>query len=80
LNIITELVDLPCSIKGFTVKNPDDSFTIFINSKLNDEQQRDAYMHEFGHIVNGDFDKESADEIEMISHGFRVNFAHEFVF
>ena len=78
--IITEMADLPGSIKGFTTKNTDDSYTVFINSRLNIEQQRDAYIHEFSHIVDGDFSKGSADVAEKFAHHMRVNFSAEFAF
>lgn len=50
------LVDLPTAIRGFTVRNNDDSFTIFINAGMSDVMQRDTYDHEIEHINNHDFD------------------------
>ena len=65
-------VDLPPAIKGMTVKTFDeeDCFTVVINSKLNFEQQREAYLHELKHMYSRDFDKidQNVDEIEMIRH------------
>ena len=50
------LIDLPTAIKGFTVRNSDDSYTIIINAGLSDAMQRDTYDHEIEHINNHDFD------------------------
>ena len=50
------LVDLPASIKGVTIRNGDDSYTILINAGLSAEAQCDAYDHEMEHIMNRDYD------------------------
>lgn len=50
------LIDLPTSIRGFTVRNADDSYTIIINAGMSDVMQRDTYDHEIEHINNHDFD------------------------
>jgi hypothetical protein len=50
------LVDLPGTVRAFTVHNSDDSYTIFINAGLSHEMQCAAYDHEMQHINNHDFD------------------------
>ena len=50
------LIDLPTSIRGFTVRNADDSYTIIINAGMSDVMQRDTYDHEIEHINNHDYD------------------------
>lgn len=66
MTINTFLIDLPVTIKGVSRKNYDDSYTILINSKLNDEQRQSAYLHEMQHIYNKDFEsKASIDLTEM---------------
>ena len=50
------LVNMPTAIKGFTVMNDDDSFSIFINAGMSDAMQRATYDHEIYHINNHDFD------------------------
>lgn len=50
------------------IKNEDGSYTILINAKLSDQGQLLAYEHALKHIVNGDFDKESVQEIESSAH------------
>lgn len=46
------------------VLNEDGSFSIFINARLNWECQMVAYQHAIRHIMEDDFSKECADEIE----------------
>lgn len=68
------LVDLPVRIRGITVMNSDDSFTIFINARLSSEMQLQAYDHEIEHINNKDYDHfYGADKLECIRHGFRID-------
>ena len=63
------LVDMPGAVKAFTVKNCDDSFSIFINAGLSDIMQREAYDHEIEHIDNGDYDQiYDVDDLERIRH------------
>lgn len=50
------LIDLPASIKGVTIRNGDDSYTILINAGLSAKAQCDAYDHEMEHIRNHDYD------------------------
>lgn len=58
-------MNLPCHIKGLTTKNEDDSYTIFLNSRLSCEQQKKSYLHELQHIYNDDFSKENVSIIEL---------------
>ena len=68
-------VDLPPTVKGMIVKTfdengGDDCYTVVINSRLNYEQQLEAYRHELRHIQARDFEQAdlTADEIEMVRH------------
>jgi hypothetical protein len=57
--------DIPTSIRGLTRENPDGSFTIILNARMNRETQVAAYKHELEHIRRGDHDcEDSADLIE----------------
>lgn len=57
--------DLPTTIGGFT-KETDGYYTIVLNSRMTFERNQKSYIHELGHIDNGDFDKEcSVDQIEL---------------
>ena len=63
--------DLPPRIKGMLVKTFDEEecYTIVLNSKLNREQQLEAYRHELEHIECDDFACDwSVDEIEWVRH------------
>ena len=66
--------DLPPRIKGMLVKTFDEEecYTVVLNSRLNIEQQREAYEHELKHMRARDFDQtdKSVDEIEYIRHGY----------
>ena len=45
----------PLSVRGVVTPNDDGTFSIFINSRLNDLEKRKAYRHEVHHIENDDF-------------------------
>lgn len=63
------LLDLPVTVGGLTIYNDDDSFTIFINARLNHETQFKTCDHEMAHINNLDFEKMiSTDRLEAYSH------------
>lgn len=66
------LIDLPPRIHGLTVYKFDDGdafYTIFLNSRLNDEMLRKTYDHEIEHINAEDFESMyPADQLEAIRH------------
>ncbi len=65
------LKNLPSSVKGFTCKNVDETYTIFLNSRLSKKQNQKTYLHEIGHIENGDFYSTlQADQIEKLRHNY----------
>lgn len=68
MDINTYLLDMDVLIPEHIVKNNDDSYSIFINSRLTHERQLAAYAHALKHIQNGDFEKPDADQIELQSH------------
>lgn len=57
-------LDFDCNIREQIVCNEDGSFSIFINSRLNWEQQMRAYQHALVHIAADDFRKSDVDSIE----------------
>ena len=64
-----ELVDLPCSIKGFVRHNSDGSDTIILNSRHTIETQRKTLEHELEHLEREDFYSGLvADQIERERH------------
>ncbi len=63
------LIDLPTHIKGYTSAFPDGTYTIYLNSELNYEQNLQTYYHELHHIRCKDFDKNlNVSEIERDAH------------
>ena len=69
LDVNVVLADLPGTISAYTVANPDFSYTVVLNSRLNYERQQKAYQHEINHITNGDYDRKcSADLLECYAH------------
>lgn len=63
-------VDMPASIKSYTVCNPDSTYTIVLNSKHSHEQQLASYFHELQHIQNDDFFdiKTDVNIVEILAH------------
>lgn len=71
--IEVRLIDLPTSIRGFTVYTEDCDgepvFTIILNARMDLNTQTRAYKHEMNHIDKMDFDSMvPADMIEAIRH------------
>ena len=68
-----QLIQFPNKkVKETIVKNEDDSYTIFIDASLSSEEQRNAFKHAMKHIIENDFDKENADNIEYNAHNMEV--------
>lgn len=57
-------LDMDTLVEEQVIANEDGSFSIFINARLNYERQMLAYQHALAHIMNDDFSKTDADEIE----------------
>lgn len=55
-------------VPGSVWHNSDDSYTIFIDSKLTIEKQKEIFNHELNHITNGDFEKNNVQQIEFVAH------------
>jgi hypothetical protein len=62
INVI--LLEDALGIGGSVCHNKDDSYTIFIDSRLSYERQVEICEHELNHIRNRDFEKENVNEIE----------------
>jgi len=58
-------LDLDSVIEEQVISNSDGSFTIIINSRLNQERQMLAYQHALLHIANDDFSNKNVDSIEL---------------
>mgnify|MGYP000482132784 FL=1 len=57
-------INMDTAVSEQVVQNEDDSFSIFINARLGWERQMEAYQHALRHIMNDDFSKRCADDIE----------------
>lgn len=69
MDVNLRLIDCDISFgRENVVKNNDDTYTIFLNTRYNHEQQLKSYEHAIKHILNNDFDKNNADYIEVQSH------------
>lgn len=59
------IIDMKPKVEEQVVFNEDGSYSIFINARLNQERQMQAYQHALMHIMKNDFEKCDADEIEQ---------------
>lgn len=50
-------IDLPCRIKAMTTMDNDGFYNIYVNARLNYEEQQKAIEHELTHICRDDFYK-----------------------
>ncbi len=61
------------NVKETVTCNEDGSYSIFINAKLNQEQQNDAYIHALKHILRLDFESNcSVDRLEAYAHRLKA--------
>lgn len=64
--------DLPSRLRAVTTPNADGTYTMFVNSRLNLEQQQLGYIHELEHILKGDYDKKDSNTIELEGHKIKA--------
>ena len=67
-NIFTHLQDMPPSVSEFVTKNPDNTYSVFINAKLSREARMGAFRHAMRHISCNDFEKCDVQKIECEAH------------
>jgi hypothetical protein len=67
-DIYVQILDMDTKIPEQLVKNNDDSYTIFLNSRLSRDSQLKSYYHALKHIREDDFERESVQEIETKAH------------
>lgn len=67
-NISVKFVNMPTTIYGYTIKTPDDWYTIVLNARCSKQKNLETFKHECYHIENNDFDKEDVQEIEYNAH------------
>ena len=68
--IYTRLHDhLPSGVSGFTLRDADGDYTIFLNARDSREHNEKTIEHEMEHIKKGDFySTDGADYIEWNRH------------
>ncbi len=71
MTVNTILINMPVQIKGYTIKNEDDSYSIFLNARMASNQIEKTFEHEIEHIKNEDFEKEQVQRIEAYTHGLK---------
>lgn len=67
-NINVQFLDMDTKIPEHLIKNADDSYTIFLNSRLSHEEHIKSYLHAIKHINENDFDKVDVQKIENSAH------------
>lgn len=58
-------------IPSAVTKNEDDTYSVFINTRVATNQQHDGLEHELGHILDMDFEQrqdKDSDRIEFYKH------------
>lgn len=58
----------PGRTKEAITENEDGTYTIFIDATLSREKQKEKFLHAMKHILQSDFDKFNADQIEFEAH------------
>ena len=48
-------MDMPCTVKGFVALDEDGFSNIYVNSRLSQEEQYKAAVHELRHVAKDDF-------------------------
>lgn len=67
--LAARLIDLPTTIRAYTVQDTEGNYNIYVNARLSHEARLEAYKHEIKHIKNDDFSRQkSADLIEIYAH------------
>ena len=66
------LMDMVYGIKEEIFKNKDDSYTVFLNSRYNDETLKQAFAHAVEHIKKNDWEKTDVQAIEAESHNISI--------
>ena len=70
--ITVAFLDMDPGINEQVTKNSDGSFTIFLNARSSEDQQREGFDHARGHILRNDWEKCDVQQIEAVAHGLLV--------
>ena len=72
INVV--FMNMNTKIHEAVTPNEDGSYTVFINSRLSTEAQKNAYLHALYHIRNDDFRPCDVNQMEKQAHE-RSNYA-----
>ena len=61
--------DMPIGMHEHVWKNADDSYTVKLNAKYDQQTLQDAFEHAVKHIRNNDWEKDDVQLIEAEAHG-----------
>lgn len=61
--------DMPIGTKEHIWKNTDDSFTLKLNAKYDQDTLQKAFEHASEHILHDDWDRSDVQQIEAHAHG-----------
>lgn len=68
MDIYVYAVPLPGRVRETVTYNADGSYTVLIKDSLSPLEQARSYAHARQHIENGDFEKQTATQIERDAH------------
>lgn len=65
---------MPIHLKSLVHANTDSTYTIFVNSLIDHDDQVKAVLHEVSHIRGGDFNAQAhADLLEHLLHNHEIS-------
>lgn len=53
--VIIRMIDLPYKVDGFTVKDSEGDYNVYINARHSDGKRVETFRHELDHIKRGHF-------------------------
>ena len=67
-DVFVRLVDFPtCACGGFVTPNDDGTYSVYLNARLSNEQNKESYLHELKHIKRNDL--HSSEAVQAIETG-----------
>lgn len=67
-DIIVRHVTMPTTIHGFTARDSEGDYNIYINDRIGYFKQEETIKHEIEHINRDDFEKDDVQAIEAGAH------------
>ena len=68
-HIYVHLINMDTCVHEMVRHTPTDDYVVFINARISDQAQHEAFEHAIEHIANNDFEKSSVQQIEAEAHG-----------